>query len=74
MGGRAVSDDMEKTIPENWYLKTEAKLVCLHCNKTFKREYKPKKTRRAKPHGAKVVLSLWAWYNFKRHLLRCWHQ
>lgn len=67
-----MSDGTDETIPENWYSKTESKFVCLRCNKTFKREYKPKSSRRGKPRGTKALLSMWAWYNFKRHLLRCW--
>jgi hypothetical protein len=63
-----------KAIPEDWYRETESKLICLHCHKTFKKEYEPKTSRRrGKAHGTKALLSLWAWYNFRKHVLRCRH-
>ncbi len=70
-----MSDEAKEVIPEEWYVRTESKLVCLRCRKTFKREYEPKKTRRrGKAHGTKTLLTLWAWYNFRKHLLRCWNR
>jgi hypothetical protein len=68
-----VSDEMSGAIPEKWYAETESQLVCLRCHKTFKREYKPAKARRkGQAHGTKTLLSLWAWHNFRKHLLSCW--
>jgi len=69
-----LSQNRDKTIPENWYLETESKLVCLHCHKTFKKEYRSKTSRqRGKGHGSGTLLSMWAWHNFRRHLFGCRH-
>ena len=67
-----MSDGGSVRIPENWYEKTELKFVCLRCHKVFKRAYKSRNlVRRKRPRGANMF-SLWAWYNFRKHLLKCW--
>lgn len=68
----ALSKEMDGLIPERWYEERSLEFVCRRCRKTFKKAYRSRSARRGKEiHGANV-LSLWAWHNFKRHLLRCW--
>jgi hypothetical protein len=70
-----VKEDAGIEIPETWYEKTPSKFICLHCHRAFKREYTSRSHRRKKKVcGAKAVMSLWAWSNFKKHLLGCWRK
>ncbi len=70
-----MKEQSNTSIPEAWYEKTESKYICLHCHKVFKREYKSRSLgRKKKVCGVKTVLSLWAWNNFRKHLLRCWRK
>jgi len=46
--------------------------VCLSCGKYFPETYYPKSYQRpGKRYGTKQLMGLWAWYNFKRHLIKC---
>ena len=47
--------------------------VCLKCFRCFSSQYSIKKYQK-KEYGTKQLMSLWAWYNFKRHLLSCWRK
>jgi hypothetical protein len=58
-------------IPDHWYQKTATKFICLRCKRSFSREYKPKSLRGRKGEHGSNMFSLWAWYNFRRHLLKC---
>ena len=47
---------------------------CLSCREVFSSKYYPKQSQKpGKKYGTDQLLSLWAWYNFKRHLLKCWN-
>ncbi len=46
--------------------------MCLKCEQIFTSQYYPKECQRpGKRYGTKQLLSLWAWYNFKRHIIKC---
>jgi transposase-like protein len=44
--------------------------VCPGCGRRFLKQYSPKRTQ-LKVYGTKTLLSLWAYYNWQRHLKRC---
>ena len=67
-----MSDELMEMIPESWYEKTKLKFICLRCHKTFSREYEARSARQKKRRRGANMFSLWAWHNFRRHLLRCW--
>jgi hypothetical protein len=67
-----LSNELSEKIPDSWYQKTESKLVCLRCHKAFKREYKSKQFHRRKKARGANMFSIWAWHNFRKHLLKCW--
>jgi hypothetical protein len=67
-----LSNEFDERIPESWYEKTESKLVCLHCHKAFNKEYKSKQFHRRKKTRGANMFSIWAWHNFRKHLLKCW--
>jgi transposase-like protein len=71
-----MKEESNTPILESWYEKTESKYICLRCHRAFKREYKSRSLSRKKKKvcGAKTILSLWAWNNFRRHLLGCWRK
>jgi hypothetical protein len=67
-----LSDEARERIPDHWYEKTATRFVCLNCKRTFSREYRARNVHgRKKTRGANM-LSLWAWFNFRKHLLKCW--
>lgn len=45
---------------------------CPTCHRRFPEQYSPQKWQvPKKKYGTKQLLSLWAYYNFKRHLKAC---
>ncbi len=68
-----MSDETDERIPAHWYEATESRYVCLCCHKVFSRVYKPRNILRRKKKGRGAnMFSLWAWHNFRKHLLKCW--
>lgn len=45
---------------------------CMNCGNSFTSPYMVKNKRSTKEYGTKQLMALWAWYNFKRHLQKCW--
>jgi hypothetical protein len=67
-----LNEEISDEIPEYWYEKTNSQFICLRCHRAFIRKYMSKGFPSGKKaHGANMF-SLWAWYNFRRHLLKCW--
>jgi len=48
---------------------------CLNCGRRFPYQYYPKNYQPlGKKYGTNQLMRLWAWYNFKRHLKKCFGQ
>ena len=47
--------------------------VCLKCFRCFPSQYSVKQSQ-IKKYGTKQLMSLWAFYNFKRHVISCWEK
>ena len=45
--------------------------LCLKCKRKFPQRYAVLRKKSNKEYGTKQLMSLWAWYNFERHLSKC---
>jgi len=61
-----------KPLEDIHYWKAGSSYICNNCGLQFEQQYCVRNKRTRKKYGTKQLMALWAWYNFKRHLQKCW--